>query len=62
MDRKVFIDKLHAQLKEWDVEIEKLEAKAKKSQAEARAEYNKQIQNLHEKMKSTQNKNRICQS
>ena len=34
-DRKAFIDKLAAQLKEWDDEIEKLETKAQKARSDA---------------------------
>ena len=54
MDRKAFIDKLTAQLKKWDDDIDKLEAKAQKAKADVRADYNKQIQDLRDKKKAAQ--------
>ena len=54
MDRKAFIDKLTAQLKKWDDDIDKLEAKAQKAKAGIRADYNKQIQDLRDKKKAAQ--------
>jgi len=54
MDRKAFIDKLTAQLKKWDNDIDKLEAKAQKAKADVRADYNKQIQDLRDKKKAAQ--------
>jgi multidrug resistance efflux pump len=56
MDRKAFIDKLAARLKEWDAEVEKLEARAQKAKSGVRAEYNKQIQDLRGKKKAAQDK------
>lgn len=56
MDRKAFVDKLVAQLKEWDAEIDKLEAKAQGAQAETKAKYNKQVQELRNKKKVAQDK------
>jgi hypothetical protein len=56
MDRKVFIDKLATQLTQWDAKIEKLEAKAQKAGTGAKAEYNKQIQNLRDKKKAAQDR------
>jgi hypothetical protein len=49
MDRKAFIDKLAAQLKLWDAEIEKLEAKTEKTGAEAKIKYQKQIEHIRDK-------------
>ena len=54
MDRKAFIDKLTAQLKKWDDDIDKLEAKAQKAKADVRADYHKQIQDLRDKEKAAQ--------
>lgn len=56
MDRKTFIDKFTAQLKEWDAEIEKLEAKAQGAGADAKAEIQKKIQELQDKKKAAQSK------
>jgi predicted nucleic acid-binding Zn-ribbon protein len=56
MDRKAFIDKLASQLTQWDAKIEKLEAKAQKAGTGAKAEYNKQIQNLRDKKKAAQDR------
>jgi chromosome segregation ATPase len=54
MDRKAFVDKLTAQLKKWDNDLDKLEAKAQKAKADARADYDKQIQGLRNKKKAAQ--------
>jgi dsDNA-specific endonuclease/ATPase MutS2 len=56
MDRKALIDKLTAQLKQWDAEIEKFEAKAQQANAETRAWYNEQIQYLHGKKQAARDK------
>jgi chromosome segregation ATPase len=56
MNRKAFIDKLAAQLKVWDSEIEKLEAKAEKAKADAKADYQKEIKNLRDKKQAAQDK------
>lgn len=61
-DRKAYIDKLAAQLKQWDAEIEKLEAKAQQAKAEARAEFNQRIEELRRKKTSAQNKLEIKQA
>ncbi|HDQ46135.1 MAG TPA: hypothetical protein ENN17_11680 [bacterium] len=45
-DRKIFIDKMSAKLKEWDAEIRKLEAKADTVKADAKAGYLRQIDEL----------------
>jgi len=50
MDREAYIDKLTAQLKQWDAELEKLEAKA----GEAKAGYRKQIKDLRDKKQAAQ--------
>jgi prefoldin subunit 5 len=56
MDRKAFIDKLAAQLKLWDAEIEKLEAKTEKIGAEAKIKYQKQIEHIRDKKQAAQDK------
>jgi chromosome segregation ATPase len=55
-NRPAYIDKLSAQLKEWDAEIAKLEAKAQKAQADSRIEYNQRIWELQNKKKAAQTK------
>ncbi|MBN2365999.1 MAG: coiled coil domain-containing protein [Calditrichaeota bacterium] len=55
-DRQMYIDKLSAQLKEWDAEISKLEAKADKVKADARIEYEKQITDLQNKKLEVKNR------
>jgi hypothetical protein len=49
MNRKAFIDKVTSQLKQWDADIEVLEAKTKKAKVDAKAKYQKQIEILHKK-------------
>lgn len=51
MNRKALIEKLNAQLKKWEVEIDKLEAKKQTMQANVRDKYSRQIQELRDKMK-----------
>ncbi|MCE5190962.1 MAG: hypothetical protein LLG08_04275 [Actinomycetia bacterium] len=56
MDREALIDKLTAQLKEWDAEISKLEAKAESSRTDARASLDRQIEELRSKRASAAQK------
>jgi chromosome segregation ATPase len=56
MDRKDYIDKLTIQLKQWDAEIEKMEAKVQEKKADARILYNKKIEELQNKKEEAQNK------
>jgi hypothetical protein len=51
-DRKVYIDKLSAQLKEWDDKILELETKARTATAGAQAELQHQINTIKEKQES----------
>jgi hypothetical protein len=55
-NRKDYIDKMAARLKEWDAEIEKLEAKAAVAKADVKASYNEQINELHLKKVEAQQK------
>jgi len=48
-DRKAYIDKLSAKLKEWDDDILKLEAKVNTASAEAKVKLHEQIKDLKEK-------------
>jgi chromosome segregation ATPase len=55
-DKDAYVQKLHAKLDEWNVEIEKLKAKADKAEADSRAEYHKQVEDLREKRKDAESK------
>jgi uncharacterized coiled-coil DUF342 family protein len=55
-DKNAYEDKLEAQLKEWQAEIDKLRAKADKANADARLEYDRQIKELVEYQKRAQGK------
>ena len=56
MDRKAFIDKMAAQLKVWDAEIDKLEAKMEKAKAGAKADYQKEMKDLRAKKQTAKDK------
>jgi hypothetical protein len=56
MDKKAFIDKLTAQLKQWDADIEKLKARAEEAQGEAKTKYNKKIQDLRDKKEAARDR------
>jgi len=56
MDRKAFIEKLTAKLKEWDAEIDILEVKAQEKEAVAKMEYTKRIKELQDKKEEAQQK------
>ncbi|HNS13758.1 MAG TPA: hypothetical protein PKM08_00360 [Syntrophorhabdaceae bacterium] len=47
--REAYIEKLAAQLKEWNAQIDGLMAKAEKAKADAGTEYARQIENLNQK-------------
>jgi hypothetical protein len=55
-DRKAYIDKMAAKLKEWDADILKLEAKTDAVKADVKAEYRKQIEELRKKRTEAQQK------
>lgn len=55
-DRKIYIDKMAAKLKEWDDEIRKLEAKANAAKAVIKADYQRQITELRRKKDEAQQK------
>ena len=57
MDRKAFIDKLDAQLKQWDAEIEKMgKAIMEEEKADPRISYNKKIEEFRNKKEEAQKK------
>ncbi len=49
MRREQYIDKLSAQLKEWDTKLEKYENKALQARGDAEMEFKKRIADLREK-------------
>jgi peptidoglycan hydrolase CwlO-like protein len=57
MDNKeAYINKMKAQLNEWDAEIDKLKAKYEKVSADTALEYQKQIDDLKSKRAAAENK------
>ena len=54
--REAYEQKLEAQLKEWKIDIDKMKAKADKSDAQARLEYYKKIEELRTKQEAAQKK------
>lgn len=54
-DRKDYIDKMAAQLKEWDDKIQELQMRADKAKAEAKTEYQRELQQLRQKRAEAQN-------
>lgn len=62
--REAYVNKLKAQIDEWDAEVAKLEAQAKKAQADVQARYMEEVDKLNkrlaegrEMMKQIQNAN-----
>jgi uncharacterized coiled-coil DUF342 family protein len=51
-----YVQKLHTKLDEWNAEIDKLKAKADQVEAEKRAEYYREIENLRQKRSTLENK------
>jgi len=47
-DRDKYLDDFKTKLDEWNAEIDKLEIKARKAQADAKAQYDKQLVELRE--------------
>ena len=54
--RDAYVQKLKAQLDEWNADINKLEAKSDKAEAGAKIEYHKQIADLRARLKEVGNK------
>ena len=55
-DRKAYIDKMAAKLKEWDAKIQKIETKVATTEADVKAGYRHQIEELHSKKEEAQEK------
>lgn len=56
MDRKAFIEKLVGRIRQWENEIDKLEAKAQEAEAELKVEYGRQIEELRSQKKAMEEK------
>lgn len=54
--RKAYVDKMEAQLKEWEAKIGILRAKAEKTEANTRIKYYRQIEKLQKKQEETRKK------
>ena len=55
-ERTEYIDKLAAQLKEWDDDVQKLEAKMKNAEADAKEKYRAQVEDLQQKKEEANRK------
>ncbi len=54
--RTEYLEKFKAKLDEWDVEIDKIEGSAREAQADAKAQYDEQLEALREMREDAQNK------
>ena len=54
--KEAYEKKLQAQLDEWNTEIDKLKAKADKTEADAQLEYHKQIEELRSMQEAAKSK------
>ena len=54
--KEAYVQKLNAKMDEWNAEIHKLEAKADQAEAEAKIEYEKQLEDLRAKRKDLEDK------
>jgi len=50
--RETYIQKLQAQLREWDAEIDRMKAKADQAEADMRAQYEAQIKEMQGKQQA----------
>jgi len=55
-DNDAYIQKLHARLNEWNAEIDKLKAKADKTAAESRIEFQTQLEKVQQKRTEAEKK------
>jgi predicted nuclease with TOPRIM domain len=51
--RERYVETMKAKLDEWNAEIDKLEAKSRQKEADARKAYEKQIESIKEKRRAT---------
>lgn len=54
--KDAYVQKLKAKMDEWNAEIDKLEAKVDQADAEAKIEYEKQLEDLRAKRKDAEDK------
>ena len=54
--KQAYVQKLQAQMNDWNAEISKLKAKAEGAEADAQLEYYKQIEELREQQQDAQAK------
>lgn len=50
--RELYVEKMKAKLDEWNDQIDKLEAKSRQKEADARQAYEKQIESIKEKRRA----------
>jgi len=55
-NKEAYIQKLHAKIDEWNADIDKLKAKADQVEADAKIEYQKQIETLKNKRNDIEKK------
>jgi len=55
-ERDAYVQKLKAQLDEWNAEIDKLEARAGKASGDARLKYEQQIKSLRQQRQDAENR------
>jgi hypothetical protein len=53
-ERDAYVQKLKAQLDEWNAEIDRLEAQARQAGGDARLQYEKQVQSLREQRRDAE--------
>ena len=61
-NRDEYVEKMKAQLDQWNAEIVKWEVKAQGAQAEARVEYEKRLVTLHEQREKAMYQMKLLQS
>lgn len=54
--KEAYMQKLRAQLDEWDAEMQKLKAKALKAKADLKIDYNEDIENMRAKREAARKK------
>ncbi len=55
-NKEAYQEKINAQLKQWQAELAKLKAQADEAKADAKIEYNRQIEDLATKRKNVEQK------
>lgn len=60
--REEYVEKMKTQLDQWNAEIAKWEAKAREAQAEARVEYDKRLETLHQQREQAMYQMKLLQA